>query len=57
MQEKALGQAFRSKAGRSDLFKRIRKNKEIYLILSVGIVWYVGFCYLPMGGLSLAFKT
>ena len=57
MQEKALGQASRSKAGRSDLFKRIRKNKEIYLILSVGIVWYVVFCYLPMGGLSLAFKT
>ena len=22
-----------------------------------GIVWYVVFCYLPMGGLSLAFKT
>ena len=56
MQEKALGQASRSKAGRSDLFKRIRKNKEIYLILSVGIVWYVVFCYLPMGGLSLAFR-
>jgi putative aldouronate transport system permease protein len=38
-------------------FRQISKNKEIYLILLPGIVWYIIFAYLPMYGLSLAFKT
>lgn len=49
--------ALRQKTDRSDLIKQILKNREIYLILSVGLIWYIVFCYLPMGGLSLAFKT
>lgn len=39
------------------LLWRILKNKEVYLILLPGIAWYVIFAYLPMYGLTLAFKT
>jgi putative aldouronate transport system permease protein len=33
------------------------KNRVIYTLLIPGIIWYIVFAYLPMGGLSLAFKT
>ena len=33
------------------------KYKGIYLLLLPGIVWYIMFAYVPMAGLSLAFKT
>lgn len=32
------------------------KNRAIYTLLIPGIVWYFIFAYMPMGGLSLAFK-
>jgi len=35
----------------------IVRNKEVYLILLPGIIWYVVFAYIPIFGLSLAFKT
>lgn len=41
-------------------FKRtgraIWKHRQIYLILFLPIVWYIVFAYIPLGGLSLAFK-
>lgn len=40
-----------------ELGKAIWKNRAIYIILLPGIIWYVVFAYVPMGGLSLAFKT
>lgn len=45
----------RSKAQR--LGKDIWKNRAIYAIIVPGLVWYIIFSYIPMGGLSLAFKT
>ena len=42
---------------RKNIFFQIVKNKEIYFILLPGIIWYVIFAYLPMYGLTLAFKT
>lgn len=39
------------------LGKSIWKNRMICMLLLPGVLWYVIFCYLPMGGLSLAFKT
>jgi putative aldouronate transport system permease protein len=36
---------------------RILKNKEVYLVLLPGIAWYIIFAYLPLYGLTLAFKT
>jgi putative aldouronate transport system permease protein len=42
---------------KDSLFARILKNKEVYLVLLPGIAWYIIFAYLPLYGLSLAFKT
>ena len=38
------------------LAAEIRKNKMIYTLLLPGLVWLFLFAYMPMGGLSLAFK-
>lgn len=38
------------------LFRRIWKNKTIYIVLLPALVWYLIFVYVPMGGLMLAFK-
>jgi putative aldouronate transport system permease protein len=43
--------------GKNSLLTQILKNKEIYLVLLPGIAWYIIFAYLPLYGLSLAFKT
>src|SRR5690606_1670290 len=39
------------------LIRRIIRAKETYLLLLPGVVWFVIFAYIPMYGLSLAFKT
>lgn len=39
------------------LFADIWKVKEIYLLLIPGIVWYIIFAYIPIYGLTLAFKS
>ena len=33
------------------------KNRMIYTLLLPGVIWYIIFVYMPMGGLSLAFKS
>lgn len=35
----------------------IWKNRAFYTLLLPGLVWYFIFAYMPMGGLSLAFKN
>ena len=32
------------------------KNRGIYLLMILPVIWYAIFCYGPMGGLTLAFK-
>ncbi|MBN3524978.1 ABC transporter permease [Paenibacillus apiarius] len=44
----------RSKFG--TLFTEIWKNRMVYTLLLPGLIWLLIFAYLPMGGLSLAFK-
>ncbi len=39
------------------LHRRILRNWETYVLLLPGLVWYFIFCYMPMGGLTLAFKS
>lgn len=39
------------------LGKEIWKNRAIYILLLPGLIWLFIFAYMPMGGLSLAFKT
>lgn len=38
------------------IFRRIWKNKTIYIVLLPALIWYLIFVYVPMGGLLLAFK-
>ncbi|MDR1288771.1 MAG: ABC transporter permease subunit [Treponema sp.] len=42
---------------KSGLWARILKNRGMYLVLLPGLMWYVIFAFLPMYGMSLAFKT
>lgn len=39
------------------LWSEILQNKEIYLLALPAVIWYLVFCYGPMGGLALAFKS
>ena len=38
------------------LGKEIWKNRALYIMLLPGLVWFFIFAYMPMGGLTLAFK-
>lgn len=38
-------------------FKQIRKNWILYLFILPTIIWYILFCYLPMGGIYIAFTN
>jgi putative aldouronate transport system permease protein len=42
---------------RESLWNAIWKNRGAYLLILPGLAWYVVFAYLPMYGLTLAFKT
>jgi putative aldouronate transport system permease protein len=42
---------------RPGLLTQMLKHKEIYLVMLPGILWYIIFAYLPLHGLSLAFKS
>lgn len=35
----------------------VKRNKQVYFMLLPGLAWYVVFAYIPILGLSLAFKT
>ncbi len=39
------------------LAQRVWQHRAIYSLLIPGLIWYIVFAYLPMGGLSLAFKS
>ncbi len=53
------GQSSAVKSGgqSKSLWVRMLKAREMYLLLIPGILWYVVFAYLPMGGIVLAFKN
>jgi putative aldouronate transport system permease protein len=38
------------------LWVQIKKNKQVYFLLIFGLIWYLIFAYVPMYGLTLAFK-
>lgn len=39
------------------LWTNIKNQKYLYLLMAIPFIWYVVFCYIPMGGLVLAFKN
>lgn len=44
------------RTARKSLWKRIRSGWQVYLLLLLPFVYLILFCYVPMGGLVLAFK-
>jgi len=51
--------AVRQKTAATDLRrlgKSIWQHRAIYTLLIPGVIWYIIFAYMPLGGLSLAFK-
>lgn len=40
-----------------NITKRLKNDRLLYLLLLPALVWYIMFCYVPMGGMVLAFKT
>lgn len=44
------------KSRMADTGRNILKNKEKYLLVLPGMIWYVIFAYIPIYGLTLAFK-
>lgn len=55
MQKKSNGRQM-PKKGVKQQFKRIYKYKYLYLMLLPALIYYLIFCYVPMGGVTLAFK-
>jgi len=45
------------RSGWRKLFIDIWKVKEIYILLIPGVIWYIVFAYIPIYGLTLAFKS
>jgi len=41
----------------NSITSQIWKSREIYLLLLPGVIWFLIFAYIPMYGLSLAFKS
>ncbi len=41
----------------SEKMKQIKNDRFLYILILPVIIWYIIFCYIPMGGLSLAFKN
>lgn len=39
-----------------DTWKKIKNDRLLYALIIPVILWYIMFCYIPMGGISLAFK-
>lgn len=50
-------QKIRKKGRCAQLARRIKNDRLLYLMLVPVLVWYIIFCYLPMGGITLAFKN
>lgn len=48
---------FMTKKGRERIKKQIRNDALIYLMLIPVLAWYIIFCYVPMAGITLAFKN
>lgn len=43
--------------GKKKVLKRIRDDALLYIMLFPVLAWYIIFCYVPMGGITLAFRN
>jgi len=37
-------------------FKRLYQCRYLYLIIALPVIWYIVFCYVPMGGIVIGFQ-
>ena len=44
------------KSRRSPLIRNIRQYPLLYIMCAIGVVWFIVFRYIPMGGLVIAFQ-
>lgn len=56
MQIEKTQQVKMSKSTWKGTCKKLKNDWILYVLISVVILWYIMFCYIPMGGISLAFK-
>ena len=42
---------------KTPLLKDMQRHKWLYLMVLPGVLWMIIFCYLPMGGLVMAFQN
>ncbi|MGP1403455.1 MAG: hypothetical protein ACTTKY_04820 [Catonella sp.] len=47
----------RVKYSSSEIKKKLKNDWLLYAMLIPVLTWYLLFCYLPMGGITLAFKN
>lgn len=57
MKKTDVGNGLASKKGGLQICKNIKNNTMIYLMLAPVLVWYIIFCYVPMAGVTLAFRN
>lgn len=43
--------------GKKKMLRKIRNDSLLYLMLVPVLAWYLIFCYVPMAGITLAFRT
>ena len=55
--QKPLKDGILSAGGSSLFFKRCVRDKELLLMALLPVAWYLIFCYGPMYGIIIAFKT
>ena len=36
--------------------RRVYRSRYLYLLIALPMIWYIVFCYVPMGGVIIAFK-
>lgn len=48
--------SLRAKLHRPSLLRAVRRNWEAYLLFLPVCIWFIVFCYVPMGGMVIAFK-
>lgn len=54
--ERALSSQKRGHSGIVGVFRELLVNKHLYLMMLPGIIWFIIFCYVPLYGITVAFK-
>ncbi len=56
MTGRALLAKRKERSGIIGVFRELLMNKHLYLMMVPGIIWFIIFCYVPLYGITIAFK-